>query len=329
MDIGACQPLPVRIPVKPTQVLLQVPAAATSNSMSVHIPTFVRRRCTSSIVFGDAGSGEDSLLNFRAPLCPLTMVFAFVTHQTIGTDAVKSRCEADTVLIERSSTVVKAQKIAMGISHYLKLISTPITAIAKMRGARAQLDQRDDQFSDAMGINMEFGFVVNVVPDLFIKLSNVLIGLRRRTLEVRFSGTRSYRSTEPLAAPLGRQTAEFYVTIAHSNHETVEASTMSSALSTHREIHQHRHMRAANANFWFSFHVVNAFEILVLFRWYKVNIAEELLGPLWILQIKASEATVVEISRSHASLYTTWYYSMCDVEVLVNPSGVRGTGSVI
>ncbi|KAJ7858214.1 hypothetical protein B0H14DRAFT_3447338 [Mycena olivaceomarginata] len=45
-----------------------------------------------------------------------------------------------------------------------------------------------------MGINMEFGcattwprFVVNVVPDLFIKLSNVLIGLRRRTLEPRLA----------------------------------------------------------------------------------------------------------------------------------------------
>jgi hypothetical protein len=135
MDIGACQPLPVRIPVKPTQVPLQVPAAATSNSMSgqpfgfrpisrvspalqspltrdsiqtspgryslssgvtsrshiiipnliqfvVHIPTFVRCRCTSSIVFGDAGSGEDSLLNFREPLCPLTMVRVFFCSVT-------------------------------------------------------------------------------------------------------------------------------------------------------------------------------------------------------------------------------------------------------
>ncbi|KAJ7818302.1 hypothetical protein B0H14DRAFT_3740013 [Mycena olivaceomarginata] len=122
------------------------------------------------------------------------MVFAFVAHQTIGTDAAKSRCEADSVFTKRSSTVVKAQKIMIGISHYLK----PITAIAKTRGARAQLEcfspspsrrrQRDDQLSDAMGVNMEFGWATTWL----------------RTLEVQFSGPRSYRSTEPLAAPLGR-----------------------------------------------------------------------------------------------------------------------------
>jgi hypothetical protein len=88
----------------------------------------------------------------------------------------------------------------MGISHCLKLISTaskplhpriPVTAIPNTRGVCAQLEcfspspsthrQRDDQFSDAMGINTESvwatwsGCVVKFVPDLFIKLSMFLL----------------------------------------------------------------------------------------------------------------------------------------------------------
>ncbi|KAJ6554601.1 hypothetical protein B0H19DRAFT_1071969 [Mycena capillaripes] len=115
--------------------------------LAVHIPMFVQRRCASSVVFGDAGQGEDSVLNFRAPLYPLAM---------------------------------------------------PITTIPNTRGIRAQLEcfspspsrrrQRDEQFSDATGVNAEFGWAT--WPG---------------TLEVRFSRTKSYRPTEPLAAPLGRR----------------------------------------------------------------------------------------------------------------------------
>ncbi|KAJ7359883.1 hypothetical protein DFH08DRAFT_801645 [Mycena albidolilacea] len=178
MNIGARQPLPAGIPLKPTQDPLQVPAAAKPQTqcrvvtlssavilrshiiipnliqLIVHLPMFVRRRFTHQ-------------LYSEMP----DKVFAFVADQTISTDAAKSGRVADSVLTKCSSMVVKAQKIAMGISHCLKLISTaskplrprtPVTAISNTRGVCAQLEcfspspsphrQRDDQFSDAMGV---------------------------------------------------------------------------------------------------------------------------------------------------------------------------------
>ncbi|KAJ7843763.1 hypothetical protein B0H14DRAFT_2585540 [Mycena olivaceomarginata] len=159
--------------------------------------------------------------------------------------------------------------------------------------------------------------------DLFIKLSNVLIGLRRRTLEVRFSGTRSYRSTEPLAAPLGRRLIP-----------TTKPWKLQLCLLRSRLIVKYINIDICeppmlNWSLQYLWTPERSYTTSKAVQIQDISPGHMRLGPLWILQIKASEATVVEISRSHASLYTTWYYSMCDVEVLVNPSGVRGTGSVI
>ncbi|KAJ7918870.1 hypothetical protein B0H13DRAFT_2268870 [Mycena leptocephala] len=197
------QPLPARVPVKPTQVPLQEPAAAKPQTQC---------RCIfqPSIVFGDAGQGEDSLLNFRTPLYPLAMVRFWTLDLFI-------RCS----LSLRTRRSARVQR-----SHDVRLTAfRPQVHGGEGSKDRDGLSASHRHLPDADNVmtssQMPWALMRNPGRLRYLAL-DILIGHRRRTLEPRFADVSVTIVSRNRCASL----LEFYLTVAHFNHATAEASTM-------------------------------------------------------------------------------------------------------
>ncbi|KAJ7312550.1 hypothetical protein DFH08DRAFT_1044098 [Mycena albidolilacea] len=225
MDIGAFQPLPARIPLKPTQVPLQVPAAAKPQTQCRV------SRSASELFLASPPPCIAINSGFKTDLTG--QVFAFFAHQTIGTDATNSRlqfhggegsedCDGHLSLPQAHLNIIKISSPSYSLSR-----PSPGRAVHARSLSASHLHLPD--VDSVMTISqMPWALTwssIGLRVQARVLAPNALIGLQRRMLE----------------PPSSRR-------VTHSDNETVEASTMPSALSTHREIHQHQHMRAANAN---------------------------------------------------------------------------------